>query len=762
MKRRSSSVGELLGGLDLFATDDKDESDNGRSASKRSSSRPSEQAKRRPRSSIASLGSEMTMASAEESSQDGAQEDWLRQMDSMIEKRHSELLERLETMLSNGNIGSLALPAGLSAEVLEAATKTGRKGIRQDAETEVSRKQDDGILEASPSMKQGVGRSGESPKKRWEINQMPLLEDEEYEAIADARSRQRTMNIQDEDESDLQASGVTKWKRRFSEFVQSRQFEGFFAITIITNSLLLGIQVEYSAENIDDPETPLAFEVMNQIYAALFFFELVARIGVYQMSFFIQEDKGILFWNYLDMTIVGTSIFEVALAIMMAGAGDSSSAAQGSGEWTNQTRIIRMLRIARVIRVMRVLKVVKFIRALASLISSIVYTLKALMWSIFLLLMIIYVFSILFADTVMNHLQTSYLPLADLDPDSTESQLHQNFGSLIRSMHVLFRSISGGVDWGVLADELNSISPVYAYLFISYIAFCYFAVLNVMTAVFCQRAIESAERDQEHVLQSMLSDHQRHTETISRLFEVFDGSSDGTITLMEFESMYDDESVRAMFQSLDLTASDAWTLFKLLDAESNGDIDLREFMDGCMRLRGPAKAMDIACIMDESRRIKRKVVKTEERLDHMDKLLSKLSVAVLLLQAGGSKTQAGGFKQSQDQAGSPQNSEAEKVSESGKEESNSSPRSSLPDPPALPPKELPEMGLPPLPHEEHPGRQSLAPPHTSFRYSDQRIQKPVPARARFLEQDRWRDFDLHYDIGPELQQSVSVPGRLLT
>lgn len=94
--------------------------------------------------------------------------------------------------------------------------------------------------------------------------------------------------------------------------------------------------------------------------------------------------------------------------------------------------------------------------------------------------------------------------------------------------------------------------------------------------------------------------------------------ADGAITLCELENFFEQEEVRAMFQSLDLSARDSWTLFKLLDEAGNGDINLSEFMEGCLRLRGPAKALDIACVMDESRRIKRKVFLADERLQQLE------------------------------------------------------------------------------------------------------------------------------------------------
>ncbi|CAE7727051.1 NaCP60E [Symbiodinium pilosum] len=177
-----------------------------------------------------------------------------------------------------------------------------------------------------------------------------------------------------------------------------------------------------------------------------------------------------------------------------------------------------------------------------------------------------------------------------------------------------------------MADLLVDIDWVWGYFFTGYIAFSYFAVLNVITAVFCQRAIESAEQDEQNILQRFLEDQRRFRHRIEQLFSRFDGlERDGAITLSEMEQFFNDEEVRAMFQSLDLTARDSWTLFKLLDEEGNGDINLSEFTDGCLRLRGPAKALDIACVMDESRRIKRKVMIAEERLYNMEMSVGQLS-----------------------------------------------------------------------------------------------------------------------------------------
>eukprot|EP00434_Breviolum_minutum_P029441 symbB.v1.2.026033.t1/scaffold2572.1/size76036/3 len=64
------------------------------------------------------------------------------------------------------------------------------------------------------------------------------------------------------------------------------------------------------------------------------------------------------------------------------------------------------------------------------------------------------------------------------------------------------------------------------------------------------------------------------------------------LTYMEFEALFNEPHIKSFFQSLDVETSDAWTLFKLMDTSGNGDLDASEFVEGCMRLKGPARSID--------------------------------------------------------------------------------------------------------------------------------------------------------------------------
>jgi len=501
-------------------------------------------------------------------------------------------------------------------EVLSLKQTSGNAGVRpQDTNVPPTSIMSPDLRVSLPSPRSERRKAGVK-KRRWNVNTIPLMEEEEYEALADERSRRRAARTASPDDADIkEVPKLETWTSRLANWVKSKSFEGIFAAVIFSNALFLGISLEYESGHIG-LDTPPIFKVFDLTYAALFSIELLLKIWVYGRSFFCEGDRGLLFWNYLDLTIVCTSFIEVIFDILLLVQADD-----GSDTRIAPTNLLRVIRIVRVLRVMRVIKVVKFISGLTSLISSILSTLKSLLWSLLLLMMVIYVFGILFTDTAVGYI--SLKGIQSVVEGSTEAELLTHFGSLHLSMHTLFRSVTGGVDWGDMANLLIYVNWIWGYFFTGYIAFSYFAVLNVMTAVFCKRAIESAEQDEQNIMQRFHEDQRRSRRCIEQLFHIFDGlEADGSITLCELETFFEEDEVRAMFQSLDLSARDSWTLFKLLDEEGNGDINLMEFMEGCLRLRGPAKALDIACVMDESRRIKRRVFLADERLQQLENQMS--------------------------------------------------------------------------------------------------------------------------------------------
>jgi len=378
--------------------------------------------------------------------------------------------------------------------------------------------------------------------------------------------------------------------------VNSWWFEIVVACVIATNSVFIGVQIEIAARSHGRP-VPVSLFVLNLVYTLLFVIELVLRTAASGLKFFYKADN--LGWHYLDVLIVVSSLLELALGGISGDVGMRTS----ESSVTNNMRLVRFVRITRILRIMRIVKVVRFIRALRSLIYSIIFTLRSLAWSMLLLMLIMYVFAIIFTDAVTQHLSSRF----GEEHRKIELVLMKRFGTLHDAMHTLFRCIAEGISWDLVIEPLIDVNWLLGYAFSLYIAFCCFAVLNVMTGVFCQSAKESAEKDQDLMIQMHHMDKQRRAMTIKQLFQALDTRKSGSITLREFEEQFRDEDVKAFFHIFELEPVDAWTLFMLLDTEGTGDVDVEEFVEGCLKLKGPAKSIDLAVLMHDARLMKKRL-----------------------------------------------------------------------------------------------------------------------------------------------------------
>lgn len=398
-------------------------------------------------------------------------------------------------------------------------------------------------------------------------------------------------------------SGVSKaftgFQGRMAQLAQSQAMGVFWAVIILTNSVYLGVQLEWTSKHRDDTSTAHIFTAVHVVYATLFTLEAFMQLVAGGCRAYIWGPSWA--WNWLDIFVVSSSWVE--LVVDLVSSGESTSRSNSS------FRLMRLLRLGRVVRVVRIVRVVRLFRALRTLVYSLLGTLKSLFWSFLLLTLIMYIFGILFTDVVLNYLM-------EHEGDHDELQLY--FGSLYSSVVTLFRSIANGLTWGQAADSLEETGFFWVQIFHLYVAFCSFALLNVMTGVFCNSAIRAAERDHDTVVQNIVQTRKDFKKLARQLFERIDTHRMGHLTITEFEKHFDDQAVRAFFDFLQIGAIDAWTLFVSLDMDGDHTITEEEFTERCMQLHGPARSADLFSLKLGTAKVTRQLQQIRETQQRME------------------------------------------------------------------------------------------------------------------------------------------------
>ncbi|CAK9077161.1 Voltage-dependent L-type calcium channel subunit alpha-1D (CHCACHA1D) (Voltage-gated calcium channel subunit alpha Cav1.3) [Durusdinium trenchii] len=432
-----------------------------------------------------------------------------------------------------------------------------------------------------------AGSPHPSPKAKAKLfSSLTRVDEELRQKAADVDAEQAKANRRQRDESEDVGQNF------FQRLVSHVAFDLFFAVAILVNAIFIGVEVQAQLLN-SDQAVLTSVHVIGKTFTVIFLIELILRM-LAQGRHFCSTTNEDWRWNLLDTIIVLASLWDVGLEIVTLAQGADSEGLTGM----SGLRTLRIIRITRLVKIARLARILRFIMALRTLTQSILHTLKSLIWAMILLALIVYTFAVLFTQVV--HDLTS-VELESVTSEEERAYLEQvqiyakqYFSTLPQAMLTLYMSIANGVSWEQVLVPLHAVHWIWECVFVFYIAFATLAVLNVITGVFCQSAIDSAQSDHEMVIQSILNNKDAHIEKIRMLFSEIDEDSSGVITYQMFERGIRSEEVKTYFESIDLDVWDVWTFFKLLDMDSGGAVEIEEFLMGCLRLRGNAKAMDIA------------------------------------------------------------------------------------------------------------------------------------------------------------------------
>merc|ERR1719230_434479 len=118
-------------------------------------------------------------------------------------------------------------------------------------------------------------------------------------------------------------------------------------------------------------------------------------------------------------------------------------------------------------------------------------------------------------------------------------------------------------------------------------------MMNVVTGIFVEQAMAKAHAEQDVYVAKNVVD----------LFSQSELTNEGGITWEIFQDKLESKELQELFKAVHVDTSDAKSLFTLIDMDDSGSVDPCELMDGWIRLKGSATALDLAMLMRETDRM---------------------------------------------------------------------------------------------------------------------------------------------------------------
>merc|ERR1719510_1168576 len=161
------------------------------------------------------------------------------------------------------------------------------------------------------------------------------------------------------------------------------------------------------------------------------------------------------------------------------------------------------------------------------------------------------------------------------------------------------------MDWRELSDQLCQISPIACGIFYVYISMMVFAIMNILTGICVNNANKAADDDMDLCTEDML----KHDENVVRLRVILVGGKKNDLdavnklTWAQLKVHLGDPTVRAYFKKIGLEPWQLHSFFHLLkvDGEEDPEVEIDQFIRGCMRLRCSVKNIDLMAALHENK-----------------------------------------------------------------------------------------------------------------------------------------------------------------
>eukprot|EP00913_Durusdinium_trenchii_P018409 g17294.t1 len=339
-------------------------------------------------------------------------------------------------------------------------------------------------------------------------------------------------------------------------FLESRFFNSLCSTIILMHAVVVTLASDWEVNNLEGA-VPESYQTLELVFLGFYAAELALRVlshmipvlgclRCWKMSlgsstlFLVREAAG---WNWFDFCLVVFSFMDIIYLTMQMTATEATGA---------NVAFMRLFRLFKITKILRTIRIIKVFRELS----------------------------------MMDHRRGEKL----LDEQQLEDVKSQ-FGSVLESMLSLYMAVTGGNDWSMYFDTVSMCGVFYTVLFLLFNFFFVFALFNIMTGVFVERALTAAIPDRDELIWEEQKKLAKQVEDFKELCKEFDTDGSGMITREEFRNHMRNDSMVSYMASVGLEMHD------------DQEVTIDRFVEGCMAMRGNATALDVQRQLFESKRL---------------------------------------------------------------------------------------------------------------------------------------------------------------
>lgn len=337
--------------------------------------------------------------------------------------------------------------------------------------------------------------------------------------------------------------------------VESPIFEAVLSVVIFVNAITIGIEADMSIQN-DEEEMTWSL-IVEVLFLVIYILELIIRLVANKWRCFRDP------WFIFDFVLVTVSLL-----------GQVIGAVASFPAVIQQVLILRALRLLRVIRALRM---IKQMRGVWRLVSGLLTSCNTMMSTLALLSLVLYIFAVLGIEMIAKDdtLQADVV---------TNRIIQENFSSLFVIMMTLSQLVTMDSIASIYIPLIKK-KPELSSYFIALVIIVSIALMNLVTAVLVEGALDHARQEKEEDVKLSNSKFREMIPQLQSLFESLDTDKSGELQRTEIEAAEREKRAEIPADILDKASVASMTeLFEKLDVDKSGSLKSAEFIEGCMNI----------------------------------------------------------------------------------------------------------------------------------------------------------------------------------
>jgi voltage-gated sodium channel len=380
----------------------------------------------------------------------------------------------------------------------------------------------------------------------------------------------------------------------------SPEFDIAICLVVLLNIVMIGVEMDMGDDNRQGYDRDVVWIVVQWLFCVIFFVEIGIKVYYYTWRWF-QLDP----WSWLALGVALLSFVDVAILMPLKQSG--------------QLRIFSLVRCIVLLRLIKVIQRSKILKELELVMRGLVNAGATLAWALAIIVFLLYIFGV-WTTTLIGHSE-AYEVLFRLFNGWDNLEY---FGTIGRSMFTLFQMMTLDAWSSELLRPAFKQEWYLVFLFMPFIMLTSFGILNVILSVLIEQTVtEAGKSDMSRKREEGSVKSTR--DILKELFLLSDTGCTEALTLKAFnKAAAEDGEVVWRLRQLEIEADEVRRLFKVIDGNGSRTLDIKEFVEGCTKLKGTAQSKHLLALQNQADAMALQMDALGKQLRYTERMLAML------------------------------------------------------------------------------------------------------------------------------------------